>query len=70
MINMPHCRVRNTLAALRECCETLEYSEDLSEAEQKALDQLLQLCKKMSCFYATDHDRQNLHEMRTETARD
>jgi len=60
MINMHHCRFQNTLAALRECCETLEYEEasDLSEAEQKAFTQLLRLCKKMSHLYA-DH-RQGL----------
>jgi hypothetical protein len=61
MINMHHCRLQNTLEALRECCETLEYEEvsDLSESEQKALAKLLQLCKKMSHFYA-DHARQGL----------
>ena len=61
MINMHHCRFQNTLDALRECCETLEYEEasDLSEAEQKALAKLLQLCKKMSNLYA-DHAHKDM----------
>lgn len=61
MINMHHCRFKNTLDALRECCETLEYEEasDLSEAEQKALAKLLQLCKKMSHLYA-DHAHKDM----------
>ena len=54
MINMHHCRFQNTLEALRECCEALEYEdvEDLSESEQKALAQLLKLCGKMVGFYS------------------
>ena len=59
MINMHHCRFQNTLEALRECCETLEYEDasDLSEAEQKALAKLLQLCKKMSNLYVDNANK-------------
>lgn len=56
MINMPNCRVQNTVSVLRECCEMLEYEEvgDLSESEQKAFTQLLRLCGKLARFYAPD----------------
>ena len=62
MINMHHCRFQNTLEALRECCETLEYKEigDLSESEQKAFTQLLRLCKKMSSHFYADHAHKDM----------
>lgn len=59
MINMHHCRFQNTLEALRECCETLEYDDasDLSESEQNALAHLMKLCEKLGRFYAQETTR-------------
>lgn len=57
MINMGHCRFRNTLAALRECVEALSHLDGLdplaklSDNEQEAARKLLDLCGEISEDY-------------------
>lgn len=59
-INMSHCRFYNTLAALRECSETLAVSEHrnpidgLSDEEKKAAQKLLKLCGELAADYGED----------------
>ena len=51
MSNMSYCRFENTLQDLRDCydalCEGINKSE-LSEYEQRALPELLELCKSIA----------------------
>ena len=54
MVNMPHCRFRNTLEAMRECEEYIdEHFGDLSELndeEAEAAKELISLCVKISTY--------------------
>lgn len=54
-VNMPHCRFRNTLEALKECEESLSNSDDpiadLEGDERRAAILLLKLCDRLSQDY-------------------
>ena len=52
--NMDYCKYENTLAALRQCQEAMtefEGQEDLSESEERAKRQLLELCRMLAQKY-------------------
>lgn len=54
MLNMGYCRFANTLAALRECAESLVGADplsDLSDEEREAAKQLFKLCREMADDY-------------------
>jgi len=55
-INMSYCRMENTLAALRECAETLDDKglDGLSDREREAARQLLELCSELAGEYGGD----------------
>lgn len=51
MANMSYCRFQNTLQALQDCANALEYNETLSDEEQRAKDKLLDLCAEIFNIY-------------------
>ena len=53
MSNMSYCRFENTLADLRDCYENWD-SELKSEAEKKAKERLLKLCKDIVDDYGDE----------------
>lgn len=44
MANMSYCRFTNTLGDLRNCSESMDDTEDLSNEEAKARLKLIKLC--------------------------
>lgn len=52
-MNMSYCRFQNTLIDLRDCYYNLD-DEDLSEEEQNAREQLIELCKDIVEEYGED----------------
>ena len=46
MSNMSYCRWRNTLQDLWDCYENL-YDEEISAEEQRAKDQLIEICRRI-----------------------
>lgn len=60
MINMGHCRFRNTLAALRECAESLSHLDGLdplaklSDEEQASARKLFELCGELAEDYGDE----------------
>lgn len=51
-MNMAYCRFENTLAALRECAEALDYgSGPRGEREEAAAKELLLLCRSLADSY-------------------
>lgn len=58
-INMSYCRFANTLAALRECSQTLEEGApdplaSLSREEAQAARRLFELCAELAQAYGED----------------
>jgi hypothetical protein len=47
MGNMGYCRFTNTLKDLEDCYEHI-YDEDLSEEEEEAKKELIELCKNIA----------------------
>ena len=51
MANMSYCRFHNTLIALEDCYEDMQFGNDFSElslTEQQARNELVALCKKIA----------------------
>lgn len=46
MSNMSYCRFENTVADLRDCFEHIS-DDDLSEREEAARDDLIEICKNI-----------------------
>jgi len=44
MSNMSYCRFENTLQDLRDCYDNID-DDDLSETEEQAREELIELCK-------------------------
>lgn len=53
-INMAHCRFENTLAALRECDDTMHGTDDMSTDEVYARERLLTLCHRIANEFASE----------------
>lgn len=49
VINMSYCRFENTLAALRDCYDSMD--EDVSESEATARQKLIELCAEIAAEY-------------------
>ncbi len=54
MANMSYCRFANTLPDLMDCNDHLW--DDLSEEEERARKQLIQLCKEIAAEFLDDED--------------
>jgi len=57
-VNMSYCRFENTLAALRECCESEDMVDpgQLNKYETKARLKLIQLCREIAVDFAEDEE--------------
>ena len=53
MPNMSYCRFTNTVADLRDCYDNMD-DDDLSDAEKKARERLIKLCRQIADDYADD----------------
>lgn len=47
-MNMDYCKFQNTLKALQQCMEAIQYEDTLSEDEQDAKDSLIRLCCRVA----------------------
>jgi hypothetical protein len=54
MSNMHYCRFANTYRDLKECLESIESEEELSEIEAKYKIKLIGLCREISNDYEED----------------
>ena len=51
--NMDYCKYENTLAALRQCVdEDMEVSEDATDSEIRARDEIIALCEMIKEQYS------------------
>ena len=47
-MNMSYCRFRNTLLALEDCESAIDDNEELSEEEENAKNDLVEVCKNIA----------------------
>lgn len=56
MGNMSYCRFENTYHDLKDCYESLNFGDELSESETKYKDKLIKLCQEITDNYGDDDD--------------
>lgn len=54
MANMSYCRFENTLADLKDCHESMEDVDDLSDSEKKARRRMIDLCVAIAQEYGDE----------------
>ena len=52
MSNMSYCRFENTLADLKDCEEALDLGRKLSDSEQEAFKEMLEVCERLASNFA------------------
>lgn len=60
---MSYCQFQNTLNDLQDCLESLTTKpfSDLSKDEQKARNELVELCKKIAKYYEVEEVKSQFH---------
>ncbi len=52
MSNMSYCRFENTLADLKDCADALDEGRTLSDSEQAAFEEMVEVCTMISKNFA------------------